>query len=72
MGDIDAAMKAGAGMPMGPLELSDMVGLDIVKDVMDILYREYGDQKYAPSLLIKRLVNAGKLGRKTEEGFFRY
>jgi 3-hydroxybutyryl-CoA dehydrogenase len=71
-GDIDAAMKAGAGMPMGPLELSDMVGLDIVKDVMDILYREYGDQKYAPSLLIKRLVNAGKLGRKTEEGFFRY
>ncbi len=70
--DIDAAMKAGAGMPMGPLELSDMVGLDIVKDVMEILHREYGDPRYAPSILINRLVNAGKLGRKTGEGFFRY
>ncbi len=70
--DIDQAMKLGAGMPMGPIELSDMVGLDIVKDVMEVLYAEYANAKYAPSLLVKKLVDAGKLGKKTGSGFFDY
>ncbi len=70
--DIDTAMKLGAGFPMGPLELSDMVGLDIVLDVQEILHRNYGDPKYRPSLLTRRLVEAGKLGRKTGEGYFSY
>lgn len=70
--DIDTAMKLGAGFPMGPLELSDMVGLDIVLDVQEILYRNYGDPKYRPSLLTRRMVEAGKLGRKSGEGYFSY
>lgn len=70
--DIDKAMKYGAGFPMGPLELSDMVGLDIVLDVQDILYSNYGDPKYRPSILLKRLVEAGKLGKKTGEGYYSY
>ncbi len=70
--DIDKSMKLGAGMPMGPLELCDMVGLDITLDVMNVLYEEYSDPKYRPSPLLKRMVNAGKLGRKTKEGFFKY
>lgn len=68
--DIDTAMKLGAGFPMGPLELSDMVGLDIVLDVQEILYSSYGDPKYRPSVLIRRMVEAGKLGKKSGEGYF--
>ncbi len=70
--EIDHAMKAGAGLPMGPLELADMVGLDITYDVARILYEEYGDPKYRPSNLLKRMVSAGMLGRKTGKGFYEY
>ncbi|MGA9840091.1 MAG: 3-hydroxyacyl-CoA dehydrogenase family protein [Thermoplasmata archaeon] len=70
--DIDAAMKAGAGMPMGPFELADLVGLDVSLDVAETLYRELGDPKYRPSILLRRLVDAGHLGRKTGQGFYEY
>ncbi len=70
--DIDAAMKAGAGMPMGPFELADMIGLDVSLEVAETLYREYGDPKYRPSYLLRRLVDSGHLGRKTGQGFYEY
>lgn len=70
--EIDDAMKAGAGWPMGPLELADMVGLDIAYDVSVMLYREFGDPKYRPPTLLKRMVEAGYLGRKSGRGFYEY
>ena len=70
--DIDAAMKAGAGMPMGPFELADLVGLDVSLEVAETLYRELGDPKYRPSILLRQLVAAGHLGRKTGRGFYEY
>jgi len=70
--DIDAAMKAGAGMPMGPFELADLVGLDVSLEVAETLFREFGDPKYRPSVLLRRLVDAGHLGRKTGRGFYEY
>ncbi|MHB8360478.1 MAG: 3-hydroxyacyl-CoA dehydrogenase family protein [Thermoplasmataceae archaeon] len=70
--DIDTAMKLGAGMPMGPLELSDMVGIDVALDVMEILQKEYGDPKYRPSLILKKMRDSQKLGRKTKTGFYDY
>lgn len=70
--DIDQAMKLGANHPMGPLELADFVGVDIVLAIMEVLFRETGDPKYRPSLMLRRLVRAGKLGRKTGEGFYSY
>jgi 3-hydroxybutyryl-CoA dehydrogenase len=70
--DIDAAMKAGAGMPMGPFELADMIGLDVSLDVAETLYREFGDPKYRPSIILRRLVDSGHLGRKTGQGFYEY
>jgi 3-hydroxybutyryl-CoA dehydrogenase len=70
--DIDAAMKAGAGMPMGPFELADLIGLDVSLEVAETLYREFGDPKYRPSTLLRRLVDSGHLGRKTGQGFYDY
>jgi len=70
--DIDTAMKLGAGWPMGPLELCDLVGADISLAVMNTLYAETGDSKYRPSTLLKQQVRAGWLGRKTSKGFFQY
>lgn len=70
--DIDASMKLGAGHPMGPLALADMVGLDICLAIMQTLHKEFGDDKYRPCPLLVKMVRAGKLGRKTGEGFFTY
>ena len=69
---IDTAMKLGANHPMGPLELGDLIGLDVVLAIMDVLYSEYGDSKYRAHVLLRKMVRAGKLGRKTGEGFYDY
>lgn len=70
--DIDTAMKLGANHPMGPLALGDYVGLDIVLAIMEVIYSETGDSKYAPSPLLRKMVRAGKLGKKTGVGFYDY
>jgi 3-hydroxybutyryl-CoA dehydrogenase len=70
--DIDLAMKTGAGLPMGPFELADLIGLDVTLEVAETLQREFGDPKYRPSVTLKRLVDAGHLGRKTGRGFYEY
>lgn len=68
--DIDAVMKLGMNHPMGPLELADMIGLDVCLDILNVLHREFGDPKYRPSPLLKQMVAAGKLGAKSGEGFY--
>ncbi len=70
--DIDNGMKLGAGHPMGPLELSDMIGLDTMMLVAETLFAEYGDDFYLPPPLLRRMVAAGHLGRKTGSGFYNY
>ena len=70
--DIDNGMKLGAAHPMGPLELSDMIGLDTMMLVAETLFAEYGDDFYQPPPLLRRMVAAGHLGRKTGRGFFDY
>lgn len=70
--DIDTAMQLGANHPMGPLALGDLIGLDVVLAIMNVLYSETGDPKYRPSTYLKKMVRAGKLGRKTGEGFYNY
>lgn len=70
--DIDTAMKLGANHPMGPLALGDLIGLDVVLAIMEVMLKETGDVKYRPEALLKRMVRAGKLGRKTGEGFYKY
>jgi 3-hydroxybutyryl-CoA dehydrogenase len=69
---IDAAMKGGCNFPMGPLELLDLVGLDTSLSILEALYEEFKDPNYAPAPLLKRMVSAERLGRKTGEGFYDY
>ncbi|MCY4523866.1 MAG: 3-hydroxyacyl-CoA dehydrogenase NAD-binding domain-containing protein [Halobacteriovoraceae bacterium] len=70
--DIDTAMKLGANWPMGPLELADFIGLDTCLSIMEILYEGFGDSKYRPCPLLKKYVAAGRWGRKTRYGFYKY
>jgi 3-hydroxybutyryl-CoA dehydrogenase len=70
--DIDAAMKGGCNFPMGPLELLDLVGLDTSLSILEALYEEFKDPNYAPAPLLKRMVSAERLGRKTGHGFYEY
>ncbi|MGB8319470.1 MAG: 3-hydroxybutyryl-CoA dehydrogenase [Ignavibacteriaceae bacterium] len=70
--DIDTVMKLGMNHPMGPLTLADFIGLDVCLAIMDVLYTGYNDSKYRPCPLLKKMVAAKKLGRKTGEGFFIY
>jgi 3-hydroxybutyryl-CoA dehydrogenase len=69
---IDTAMKLGANHPMGPLALGDLIGLDVCLAIMDTLYNETHDPKYRASLLMRKMVRAGTLGRKTGKGFYDY
>lgn len=70
--DIDTAMKLGANHPMGPLALGDLIGLDVCLAIMEVLYSEMGDSKYRPHPLLRKMVRAGQLGRKSGKGFFEY
>ena len=69
---IDTVMKLGMRHPMGPLELADLIGLDVVLLVMEVLHHDLGEDKYRPAPLLRRMVDAGRLGRKTGAGFFEY
>ena len=70
--DIDAGMKLGCNQPIGPLALADMIGLDVCLAVMEVYLKEFGDSKYRPCPLLKELVAAGRLGRKTGHGVYQY
>ena len=70
--EIDLAMQLGLSHPIGPLRLADLIGLDVCLDVMDVMYREFCDSKYRPCPLLRKMVDAGRLGRKSGRGFFEY
>lgn len=69
---IDTVLRLGANHPMGPLELADLIGLDVVLHILEVLHHDLGDPKYRPCPLLRQMVAAGKLGRKSGEGFYRY
>lgn len=70
--EIDEIMKLGMGHPMGPLELADMVGLDVLLDVLEVLHEDLGEDKYRPCPLLRKKVEAGYLGQKSGQGFYSY
>ena len=70
--DIDEAMQLGCNHPVGPLALAGMIGLDVLLAVMEVFHREFKDPKYPPAPLLKEMVAAGKLGRKSGRGFYTY
>jgi 3-hydroxybutyryl-CoA dehydrogenase len=70
--DIDEGMISGCGHPMGPLRLTDTIGLDVALAIAESLYAEFGEPHYAPPVRLRRMVEAGYLGRKTGRGFYTY
>lgn len=70
--DIDTVMKLGMAHPMGPLALADLIGLDVCLSIMEVLHQDFGDDKYRPSPLLRKMVAAGRLGRKSGHGFHTY
>jgi 3-hydroxybutyryl-CoA dehydrogenase len=65
-------MKLGMAHPMGPLELADFIGLDVCLSILEVMYKGFKKEKYAPNALLTNMVQAGKLGKKTSEGFYNY
>ena len=70
--EIDLAMQLGLSHPIGPLRLADLIGIDVCLDVMDVMYRDFSDSKYRPCPLLRKMVDAGRLGRKSGRGFYEY
>jgi len=70
--DIDEAMKLGAGFPLGPFKLADLVGLDVYQHTCESIHRELGDEKFHPPVMLRQLVRSGRLGRKSRHGFYKY